>query len=147
MSEAVDVVLAAFRAVEQRDRDALLALYDPNVELHEAPSLPYGGTFRGKDQLGRRPGEATWFGTWDPVQPTAAERRMDPRVVAADGEDVVVLWRQRGVSPTGERFDAPVLGHYRVRDGKLVRLQMFHFDTAAVVDFLNRARRQLENVR
>jgi hypothetical protein len=35
------------------------------------------------------------------LQPTEAERRMDPRVVAASEEEVVVLWRQRGVDSGG----------------------------------------------
>jgi ketosteroid isomerase-like protein len=119
-----------------------LALYHPEVEFVDAPSLPYGGTFRGKEdirnQLDRSPGE-TWLGTWDPLQPTDAERSMDPRVVAASENEVVVLYRQRALAPNGERFDAPVLGLYEVRDGMFARAQMFHFDTAAVVDFLARA--------
>ncbi len=140
--DTVGVVLAAFRAVETRDREALYALYHPEVEFHEAPSLPYGGAYRGRDALRQR-GEftETWSSTWDPLQPTEAERSMDPRVVAASGDEVVVLWRQRAVAPTGERFDAPVLGLYEVRDGKFARAQMFHFDTAAVVRFLAIAQR------
>jgi ketosteroid isomerase-like protein len=61
---------------------------------------------------------------------------MDPRVVAASDQEVVVLWRQRGLSPIGGRFDGPVLGLYQVRDGKLARAQMFYFDTSAVAGFL-----------
>jgi len=65
---------------------------------------------------------------------------MDPRVVAASEEEVVVRWQQRAVSSTGERFDAPVLGLYRMRDRKLVRAEMFYFDAAAVNTFLTRAK-------
>jgi ketosteroid isomerase-like protein len=142
MQSNVEVVLRTFRAVEERDRDALFALYHDDVEFHEAPSLPYGGTVRGKRairaQLEAAP-EATWLGTWGPLQPTEAERRMDPRVVAAEGEEVSVLFTQRALSPDGERFEAPVFGLYQVRDGKFARAQMFHFDTAAIVAFLERA--------
>ncbi len=67
---------------------------------------------------------------------------MDPRVVAANGDEVVVLWRQRGLSPAGEQFDGEVLGLYRVREGKLARAQMFYFDTAAVASFLDKAIKQ-----
>ena len=63
---------------------------------------------------------------------------MDPRVVAAN-EDEVVLWRQRGVSPSGERFEGEVLGLYQICEGKLARAQMFYFDTVAVVNFLKKA--------
>jgi ketosteroid isomerase-like protein len=143
MTENLDVVLAAFRAVEERDREGLFALYHPEVEFVEAPSLPYGGTFRGREQIqnqSERAPDRTWLGTWGPLQPTEAERSMDPRPIAAGGDEVVVLYRMRAVAPNGERFDAPVLGLYEVRDGKFARAQMFHFDTAAVVAFLTQAR-------
>jgi ketosteroid isomerase-like protein len=142
MDPSSAIVLDVFRAVEERDRDALLALYHDDVEFLEAESLPYGGAFRGKEQfreqLESRP-EATWLGTWGPLQPTPAERRMDPRVVASNDGEVTVAYRQRALSTSGERLDAPVLGLYEVRDGKFARAQMFHFDTAAIVAFLRRA--------
>jgi ketosteroid isomerase-like protein len=136
----MEVVLAVFRAIERRDAQRFTSLVHPEFEIRWPPSLPYGGGFRGLDAragLGRR----TWAETWNPLQPTAAERQMDPRVVAASGQEVVVLWRQRGRSPIGGRFDGPVLGLYRVRDGKLACAQMVYFDTAAVAGFLADAER------
>ena len=67
---------------------------------------------------------------------------MDPRVVAVSEDEGVVLWRQRGVSPSGEQFEGEVLGLYQVREGKLARAQMFYFDTAAVARFLARSMEQ-----
>ena len=52
---------------------------------------------------------------------------------------ITVLYTHRAVSPDGERFEAPVFGLYRVRDGKFARAQMFHYDTAAILAFLERA--------
>jgi len=69
---------------------------------------------------------------------------MDPRVVAASEDEGVVLWRQRGVSPSGERFEGELLGLYRVREGKLARAQMFYFDTAAAASFLMKASEQAD---
>jgi uncharacterized protein len=143
MNREAEVALAAIRAVEERDAETLFGLYHHEVEFHEAPSLPYGGSSSGKDFLRRQvDGEPqrTWLGTWGPLQPTERERRMDPRVIATDGETVVVLYRQRAVAASAERLDAPVLGLYHVRDGKLARAQMFHFDTAAIMRFLAKAR-------
>jgi uncharacterized protein len=130
-SENVQVMLEIFSAIERRDAQRVFELCQPDVEFHWPPSLPYGGA---------SPGSA-WADTWVPLQPTEAERRMDPRVVAASPEEVVVLWQQRGVSPTGDRFDGPVVGLYRVREGKLARAQMFYFDTPALIVFLDRAAR------
>jgi len=141
MTTAEDVVLAAIAAVERRDVRGLLDLYHDEVEFHDAPCLPYGGVVRGKPAVIDHTFSATgWAATWHPLQPTPAERAMSPRVVASNGEDVVVEYRQRGVTPGGERFDAPVLAAYKVRDRRLVRAQMFHYDTVAVVNFLRAAR-------
>ena len=86
MGSDADVVLGVIKAVEERDGEKLFELYHDDVELHEAPSLPYGGTVKGvpslKEQLETAP-EDTWLGTWGPVQPTEAERRFDPRVLSA----------------------------------------------------------------
>jgi ketosteroid isomerase-like protein len=142
MDENAEVVLGVFKAVEERDREKLLDLHHDDAELLDAASLPYGGTLRGKETLRERlesAPEGTWLGTWGPLQPTAEERRMDPRVVSSNDGEVVVLYRQRGVAPDGERFDSPVLGLYEVRDGKFFRAQMFHYDTAAALAFLERA--------
>ena len=143
MTEEAQVALDVIRAVEDRDAERLFDLYHDEVEFHEAPSLPYGGSARGKDhlreQLTSAPDE-TWLGTWGPLQPTESERRMDPRVVAVNGYEVTVIYTQRALSPTGERFEKPVLGLYEIRDGKFARAQMFHFDTAAILAFLERAR-------
>jgi uncharacterized protein len=137
-----DVVLGVIRAVEERDADALFELYHEDVELHDAPSLPYGSTARGKkrmrEQLETAP-EETWLGTWGPLQPTERERRMDARVVASNGDEVVVEYTTRARAPNGERFESPVLALYEIRDGKFARARMFHYDTAGILAFLERA--------
>ena len=132
--ENAEVMVEIFSAIERRDPQRVLDLCCSDVEFHWPPSLPYGGISRGLG--GDRP---TWNETWTPLQPTETERRMDPRVVAASDDEVVVLWRQRGVSRAGDCVDSPVLGLYRIREGKLARAEMFYFDSAALANFLGRA--------
>jgi uncharacterized protein len=131
-SENAKVMLGVFEAIERRDGCRFNEYLDPECEMHWPPSLPYGGSPRVSD-----PARPTWRDTWDPLQPTEVQRAMEPRVVAAHGNEVVVLWQQRGLSPGGERFDCEVIGIYRLRAGKLLRAQMFYFDTWAVARFLN----------
>src|SRR6266699_5554789 len=135
--ENVEVISRIFRAIEHRDPETMAALLHPDAEFVWPSSLPYGGTWR--------PGAPThpsWGETWTPLQPTEAERRMDPRVVAAGPDEAVVIWRQRGKGPNGEAFDSEVLGLYRFIDGKLARGQMFYFDPEGAARFLARARAQ-----
>jgi uncharacterized protein len=137
--ESAQLMLAIFAAIERRDAQRFTELVHPDFEIQWPPSLPYGGTYPDLDAEARQ-GRPDWAETWRPLQPTAAERRMDPRVVAANDQgEVVVLWRQRGCSPAGGRFDGPVLGLYQVREGRLARAQMFYFDTAALAAFLAEA--------
>jgi ketosteroid isomerase-like protein len=125
------LLLSVFTAIEQRNDQRFAELLHRDFEIHWPPSLPYG-TGKGR----------TWSDVWHPLQPRAEERRMDPRVISASEREVVVLWRQCGLSPSGERFDGEVLGLYQIRDGKLARAQMFYFDTAAVAAFLARSMNQ-----
>ena len=138
----IQTILEVFRLIEERDpqkpnfqrqRD----LVDSNVEFYWPASLPYGGSDRGIIPTRDRP---TWGSTWTPLQPTKAERKMDPRVVAANDNEVVVLYHQRGLSSTGERYDGEVLGLYGFREGKLARGQMFYFDEAGAAQFLAKAK-------
>ena len=71
-------ILAIFRAIEERDAAQFRALLQPDFEIQWPSSLPYGGTFRGVD-----PQPRGWGATWQPLQPTESERKMDPRVIAA----------------------------------------------------------------
>jgi ketosteroid isomerase-like protein len=141
-AQSVEVVLECFAAVEQRDERRQRELFHPEVEFLWPPSLGYG---EGRNAgTGERPG---FEEIWDPWQPTDVERRLDPRVVAASDDEVVVLWQQRGIDAAGDRFECPVLGLYEVRDRRLVRAQMFYFDTTAASDFLSRAARTVEDGR
>jgi ketosteroid isomerase-like protein len=141
----VQAMLEIFHLIETRDPSNQantqrgLELLQPDVEFHWPPSLPYGGSSRGLQDT-KHP---TWGETWTPLQPTKLERRMDPRVVGVNGNEVVILWHQRGLSPSGERCDTEVLGYYRLRDGKLARAQMFYFDPVEVGAFLQRAKAQV----
>ena len=127
-------ILAIFHAIEERDAAQFRVLVQPDFEICWPRSLPYGGTFRGVD-----PQPQSWGAVWQPLQPTETERRMDPHVIAAHDDDVVVLWRQRGRNGDGQSIDEEVIGLYHFREGKLARAQMFYFDTVPLVQFLAKA--------
>src|SRR5215469_1657533 len=77
-------ILAIFRAIEERDGSKTSELFQRDFEIHWPSSLPYGGTSRGLE-----PRPHGWSATWEPLQPTDAERKMDASVIAAHGDDVV----------------------------------------------------------
>jgi len=128
-------VQALFEAVDRRDREGVRAAYDENIVIHEAPSLPYGGDYHGLEGALRH-GQG-FRAAWDPFQPHQA-RGLDPRIIA-DGDHGVVLWRHKVENAeTGDSVELPAVSVYRIENAKIADSRMFHFDTAALLRFLER---------
>ena len=137
MSDAVEIVMSAIRAVEERELEKLAQLYHPDVEFVWPPGLPYSGRFAGAALADMN---ARFASVWQPLQPDPETRSMSARAVAADESgDVVVSYMLRGRAPSGERFETETLARYQVRDGKFARAHMFYFDLVGLIGFLERA--------
>jgi ketosteroid isomerase-like protein len=126
------VVRRLFEAVEAREVEPMYGLYASDVVIYEAPSLPWGGEFRGHHGVLRH--GLGYVRTWAPLQ-TAADRRLDPEF-AAEGDRVVVTWRQRAHGRDGWQLDLPAVSAYALACGRIVDARMHHFDTAAILAFL-----------
>ena len=113
---------------------AYVNFYNDRVVIHESPSLPYGGEYVGVPGIAAH---AQGYGAaWAPFQDTELQD-LKPTFVA-DGDKVVVLWRQRGRDPnSGKSFDMPAASVYTMKDGRVLESRMFHFDVAAVNAFLS----------
>lgn len=131
MTTEAAVVQQLFAAVEARDGRAMGGLYSPQVVVHEASSLPYGGDYLGHSGVAQH--AAAYTRTWDRLQ-TSADRHMEPRFFA-DGASVLVAWRQRAHG-AGGALDMPMVSEYRLADLRIVESRMLAFDTAALVAFL-----------
>lgn len=101
-------------------------LLDPSVRVVEAASLPYGGTFEGIDGLMQVLG--TVFEVWK-------DCKVDIRDIVGDGEWVVGLTVMSGASTaTGQSFAMDLAEVFRVRNGRIVEIQPFYFDTKRLHD-------------
>ena len=131
--ENVSAIRRLFAAVEQRDLASVLAAYAPDIVIREAESLPYGGTYHGREG-GERHAYA-YEETWAPLQ-APGPRSLGVEILDA-GDRAVALWRQRGRTPDGTRsIDLPVVSICQMRDGLVAELAMFPQDTAAIGRFL-----------
>src|SRR5258706_9447657 len=137
--QQVEAVKRLFSAVLRRDRAALQAAYHPEIVIHEAPSLPYGGDYHGHE--GALQHINGYYQTWDALRP-AGQQAHSPIFLDTTEDDVVVLWQEPTWIPSsGKRLDLPALGVYKARDGQVVESRMFQ-DTAAVRDLLKEAKPQ-----
>ena len=134
MTDDVEVVRRLFAAVEDRDLDRVLDCYTDDVEITEADVLPYGGVWRGRE--GAVAHSEGFMRAWGGLQ-GPEESRLDARFWGDGSGTVCAVFRHRARDhASGKRFDAPEVGIYRVRDNRVARSQMFHADSAALVDFL-----------
>jgi ketosteroid isomerase-like protein len=134
-SEVLATVRKLFEAVAHRDAGAYFAAYHPDILISEAPSLPYGGDYRGLEGVLRH--AERFRATWDRYQ-SEDRRELEPEFLAV-GNRVIVLWRLRARAANGEGIDLPVVSTYRLQDGKIIESRMYHFDTVALVRFLGKA--------
>jgi len=136
MKPSVEIIQRLFRAVEERDIEPMFEIYDPEVVIREAQSLPYGGEYRGHKGVVEH--GLGYVKAWDPVQ-SDEDREMEAEFISA-GDRVFVRWRQKAHAGDGSRLDLPAISMYRLREGRVVESAMHHLDTAALVDFLEGAR-------
>ena len=133
------IVMDTLGAIEKRDLEHLTRLQHPDVWFSWPPGLPYSGRFQGSAEVADM--TERFAAVWAELQPTAADRRMDARVVASRDTTVLVSYTWRGRDRVGKRFETPTLACYEVRDGLFAGAEMYYFDLMGLIDFLSKAKR------
>ncbi|GGS24897.1 MULTISPECIES: nuclear transport factor 2 family protein [Actinokineospora] len=102
----------------------LAPFFAPDVTLHQADGLPYGGIWRGHDGLAR------FFTTM-----SAVWERFDlaDRTYLSRTSPLVVRFRIHArARATGRDLDFPILQTVDVEDGLITELRPFYWDTAEI---------------
>jgi len=121
------VVESIVAAMQAGDIEGILARFHPEIEIHEADSLPFGGVFRGhagfQDLLRRLLGPA--------------ELSIDTATIREADDAVFILMDVSLTSrSTGRTLKTQVLEMERFQDGLVRRIDVFYKDTQAVTEFL-----------
>jgi uncharacterized protein len=127
-AENIAVVRGFLAAFTKGDLDGVREALDPNVEVVQPPTLPYGGSYLGKDgflDLAGRLADA-----WEFPRPP------EPRCFGLDDGRVLVYAQFDVISRATRRaFCAPIVELYTVKDSKLTRVEVLT-DTAAALEAL-----------
>ncbi len=125
----LEIVEAIYHAVGQGDLATVLSYLDAGVTAHQAESLPYAGVYRGPAGF-QQMGEAI-FNTWSDFQ-------SKPHKFVHDGDTVIVLATMTGMARrTSNQLDMPLAECWSFRDGKVIDIQPFYWDTAVTNALLN----------
>lgn len=118
------ILIQAYEAQIAGDIEAWWSIFDPDVEFHEASSLPYGGSLKGLEAA--KQGMGAMFEAWRDVQ-------VDFENFLAAGDLVIAYLRMHAVSRrTGDAYDAPVAEVFRFRNGKVIEWRPIYWDTHEV---------------
>ena len=119
-------VSESFSAVARRDIPGALALLDPDVEWVAPASLPYGGRYKGPQEVATR-----YFPGF--LEQVDDDFELHADEVAEAGEWVVVRGRLRGHGRlSGTPFELPLVQLWSFRGGLATRLE-YQLDTAALL--------------
>lgn len=103
---------------------ALAPFFAPEVELHQADGLPYGGVWRGHAGMERF--FLAMSATWDRFD-------MAEQTILSESGPLVVLTHVRARSrATGRELNFPILQTVTVAGGLITEVRPFYWDTAAV---------------
>ncbi|NUK03965.1 nuclear transport factor 2 family protein [Streptomyces lunaelactis] len=104
--------------------DLLAPFFAPDVVLHQADALPYGGTWRG------HAGMARFFLAMSQVWESFDLLEQE---FLATGETAVVLSRVRArARASGLELTFPILQAITVKDGQIVEVRPFYWDTEVI---------------
>lgn len=118
----LETVKAAYDAFGRGAIEEVLAAMDEEIEWVEAEGGPYGGTYRGPQQILENV-FAPLGGEWDPFV-------VEPERFVEDGDTVVAMGTYSGTyAETGRSFEAPFAHAFDLEGGTIVRFQQY-VDTA-----------------
>jgi ketosteroid isomerase-like protein len=122
-----EIVEQIYAAANAGDLAGVAARMHDDVVLHQAPSLPYGGEYVGKEAaMGCLLKMFAQY--WEVGALTVHNIAVDDDLVIT-AVDLTATAR-----PTGRRVVMPFRECFRLRDGLVVDLQPFYYDTAAIAE-------------
>ncbi|MFJ4780566.1 nuclear transport factor 2 family protein [Streptomyces sp. NPDC088762] len=104
--------------------DLLAPFFAPDVVLHQADGLPYGGTWRGHAGMERF--FLKMSEVWESFDIEGQE------FLATGATAVVHTQVHARARATGARLSFPVLQTITVRDGRIAEVRPFYWDTGAI---------------
>jgi uncharacterized protein len=115
------------------DRDGLLATLHPNIVLYQPESLPYGGLWEGR--LGFGQWLDTFVEAWTNIMP------INPAIQSCGEEMLLSTVTMRATArATGAEIEMPMCQIIRFSEGLPIEWRNFAWDTARMLEVLERPR-------
>jgi ketosteroid isomerase-like protein len=122
------LLLQAYQGIERGDQSDFLALLHPSVKLHEAESLPYGGTAQGLEQT---------LAVFGAVMAAWSRNHVTVEEITAAGDLVIAYMHMSSTAAkTGKSYEGACAEVFRFSAGKVVEWRPLYWDTHAAREAL-----------
>ena len=122
--ENVDKVGKLYSSIFAGDFDTVNAILSPDVVVHEAAALPYGGAFKGHE--GFQELMVTLAGVWEDLKP------IDMKMSGVDDLVLCHFTLTAKNRKTGSKLNMPLIEAWTLRDGRVVEGRVYYYDTMEV---------------
>ena len=111
----VETIRGAYEAFARQDIDGVMAAFDDGIEWDVPDSVPWGGTYRGKEEVGR-----FFAGLGEYID----ELNVEPQDYVDGGDRVVAVGRHHG-NIGGEQFETRFAMVWTMEGGKAVKFKEY----------------------
>jgi ketosteroid isomerase-like protein len=132
-----DRLAGAYAAFARQDMDAVMAAFDPQIRWYSPDSIPFGGTYTGREGVGE---------FFSKLPQNYVELNVTPERYTIDGDTVVVTGRHTGRTQAGTQFELPFVHRWTFRNGLAATFYEW-FDTAKMNVALSGVPQQAGSVR
>ena len=125
-SENVKIVATMAENGIKGNWDIVRGYVSDDLVMHVPPGLPFGGDYCGWDG---------YLQVFKELAAFFADLKSGDTEVAAHGDKVIVMSSLSGrIAKTGKPVSFPITGIWRLKDGKVVEITPFYYDTKAICD-------------
>jgi uncharacterized protein len=115
--ENVDLARKGYEAFVRRDFDAVLDLFDPDIEAEDPPEVPDAAIHRGREAVRR---------DWEETHELFEDLTIEVEKTLDHGNTIVAFLKYRGRGrESGAEVEASMTHVWTIKDGKAVRLRQF----------------------
>jgi ketosteroid isomerase-like protein len=126
LNDNLALTLKAYEASLRRPYEEFVALLHPEITITLPPSVPHGGTYHGREGAWQL--RARLLAAWSDFRVEILEH-----LVGADAV-VTMIQLQAVAKATGRPVSNRIAEFWRFREGQVLELSAFYFDTKAVAD-------------
>lgn len=124
MNEQISIVEEFYKALGEGDRSGAFELLSEDFEMVQAPSLPYGGSYKGKSAL------ADYFKKFGKSWKST---RSEDVHYYSDKDKVIAHHRFIGERSDGKKVEMPIVQIYTIIEGKISKAEPFYQDTHQII--------------